>query len=195
MATTPPTRIDAWELMTAHVQQDSLRKHMLCVEAALRAYAKKFGEDVELWGMTGLLHDCDYEEYPDLREHTQISAGWFREHGYDERLIYAILAHNDINALPREDRLSKTLVACDEITGLITAAVLVRPDKNIANLETTSIRKKMKDKAFARAIKREDITNGAQELGVDLDEHITFVILSMREIAEELALDGRLASA
>jgi putative nucleotidyltransferase with HDIG domain len=185
-----PTRADAWQLMTAHVQQDSLRKHMLSVEAAMRAYARKFGEDEELWGMTGLLHDCDYEEYPDLHAHTQIAAGWLREQGYDERLIHAILAHNDINDLPREDALAQALVACDEITGLITAAALVRPDKSIMGLEPSSIRKKMKDKAFARAIKREDITNGAAALGVDLDEHIAFVIAAMRAIAPDLGLVG-----
>ena len=186
----PPTRDDAWRLMTAHVQQDSLRKHMLSVEAAMRAYAHKFGEDAEQWGIAGLLHDCDYEEYPDLHEHTQISAGWLRDAGYDETVIHAILAHNDINELPREDMISKALVACDEITGLITAAALVRPDKSIMGLEAASIRKKMKDKAFARAIKREDITNGAAALGVELDDHISFVIDAMRAIAPELGLVG-----
>jgi L-Ala-D/L-Glu epimerase len=183
-----PTRADAWALMTAHVQQDSLRKHMLSVEAAMRAYAHKFGEDEDLWGIAGLLHDSDYEEYPDLSEHTQVSAGWLRDAGYDPRVIHAILAHNDINEIPRDDLISKALVACDEITGLITAAALVRPDKSIMGLETASVKKKMKDKTFARAIKREDITNGAAALGVDLDEHIAFVIDAMRGIAPELGL-------
>ncbi len=185
-----PTRADAWQLMTAHVQQDSLRKHMLSVEAAMRAYARKFGADEEQWGITGLLHDCDYEEHPDLHDHTQVSAGWLREAGYDDAIIHAILAHNDINELPREDPLSQALVACDEITGLIAAAALVRHDKSIMGLEASSIRKKMKDKAFARAIKREDIINGAAALGVDLDEHIAFVIDAMRAIAPELGLVG-----
>jgi putative nucleotidyltransferase with HDIG domain len=190
-----PTREDAWALMTAHVQQESLRRHMLAVEAAMRAYARKFGEDEEQWGITGLLHDSDYEEHPDLREHTQVSAGWLREGGYDDAIIHAILAHNDINELPRDDRLSRALVACDEITGLISAAALMRPDKSINGLEAPSIRKKMKDKSFARAIKREDIINGAEALGVDLDEHITFVIQAMRAIAPQLGLAGTEANA
>ena len=183
-----PTRADAWALMTAHVQQDSLRKHMLSVEAAMRAYARKFGEDEELWGITGLLHDSDYEEHPDLREHTQVAAQWLRDSGYDARIIHAILAHNDINEIPRDDLLAKGLVACDEITGLITAASLVRPDKSIMGLEVSSIRKKMKDKTFARAINRDDIINGAAALGVELDDHIAFVIEAMRGIAAELGL-------
>ncbi len=190
MTTAPhaPTRVDAWALVTAHVQQDSLRKHMLSVEAAMRAYARKFGEDEELWGITGLLHDSDYEEYPDLHEHTQVATGWLRDAGYDPRIIHAILAHNDINAVPRDDLLSKALAACDEITGLITAAALVRPDKSIMGLEASSVKKKMKDKTFARAIKREDITEGAAALGVDLDDHIAFVIDAMRGIAPALGL-------
>lgn len=185
-----PTRNDAWLLMCEHVQQDSLRKHMLSVEAAMRAYASKLGEDEELWGMTGLLHDCDYEEYPDLHEHTQVASHWLLEREYDEQIIYAILAHNDVNILPREDNLSKALVACDEITGLITAASLVRPDKSILGLETPSIKKKMRDKAFARSINREDIVTGAAKFGVELDDHITFVIQAMRSIAPDLDLVG-----
>ncbi len=185
-----PTRADALALMQAHVQQDSLRKHMLSVEAAMRAYARKFDEDEEIFAITGLLHDCDYEEYPDLHEHTQIAAGWLRDGGYDPRIIQAILAHNDVNQLPREDRLARTLVACDEITGLVTAAALVRPDRSIMALETPSIRKKMRDKAFARSINRDDIINGASALGVELDDHITFVIEAMRGIADDLGLKG-----
>ena len=195
VSSTHPTRADAWELMTAHVQQDSLRKHMLSVEAAMRAYAHKFGEDEEVWGITGLLHDSDYEEYPDLHEHTQVAAGWLRDRSYDERIIAAILAHNDINAMPREDLLAKGLAACDEVTGLITAASLVRPDKSIMNLEASSVRKKMKDKAFARAIHREDIIDGATALGVDLNDHIAFVITAMQGIAPELGLAGTDVSA
>ncbi len=193
MTDSHPTRADALALMQAHVQQDSLRKHMLSVEAAMRAYARKFDEDEEIFAITGLLHDCDYEEYPDLHEHTQIAAGWLREGGYDPRIIQAILAHNDVNQLPREDRLAKTLVACDEITGLVTAAALVRPDRSIMALETPSIRKKMRDKAFARSINRDDIVNGASALGVELDDHITFVIDAMRGIADDLGLKGNWA--
>ncbi len=174
--------------MTEHVKQDSLRKHMLSVEAVMRAYAGKYSEDEELWGITGLLHDCDYEEFPDLKQHTQIAADWLRSGGYDDRIIQAILAHNDANNLPRITPLEKGLYACDEITGLVTAAALVRPDKSIMNLETASVRKKMKDKAFARGVNREDIVRGAAEFGVDVDEHIAFVIAAMQSIAPNLGL-------
>lgn len=176
-----PTRNDAYNLMTSHVKNENLQKHMLSVEAAMRFYARKYGEDEEIWAMTGLLHDCDYEEYPDLREHTQISAQWLRADGYDERIIYAILAHNDLNldTHPRSDLLSKALYACDEITGMITATALVRPNKSIIGLEVSSVRKKMKSKGFAAGVNRDDLVKGAQELGVDLDEHIAFVIEAM----------------
>src|SRR6201987_1314525 len=145
---TMPGREDAYRLMTEHVKNENLRKHMLSVEAAMRFYARKYGEDEELWAMTGLLHDCDYEENPDLPEHTHISAGWLREGGYDERIIYAILAHNDLNLAtnPRTDRLSHALYACDEVTGMVTATALVRPNKSIIGLEVSSVRKKMKTK-------------------------------------------------
>jgi len=182
-------------ILEAHVQQDSLRRHMQAVEAAMRAYARKYGEDEELWGMTGLLHDVDYEEYPDLNVHTHMAAQWLREGGYDESIIHAILAHNDVNNIPRDDLMSKALVACDEITGLIRATALMRPDKSIMNLEAPSVRKKMKDKSFAREIHRETIINGVAELGVDLDEHITFVIEAMRTIAPVLGLEGTGAAA
>jgi putative nucleotidyltransferase with HDIG domain len=187
-----PTRADAYELMTAHVKNENLRKHMYAVEAALRFYARKYGEDEELWGMTGLLHDADYEEYPDLREHTRVLAGWLREDGYDERIIYAILAHNDLNqeTHPRNNLLSKALYACDEITGMITATALVRPNKSVIGLEVSSVRKKMKTKGFAAGVNREDLVRGAAELGVDLDEHIAFVIEAMSSIAETLGLAG-----
>lgn len=187
-----PTRADAYELMTAHVKNENLRKHMYAVEAALRFYARKYGEDEELWGMTGLLHDADYEEYPDLREHTRVLAGWLREDGYDERIIYAILAHNDLNqeTHPRNNLLSKALYACDEITGMITATALVRPNKSVIGLEVSSVRKKMKTKGFAAGVNREDLVRGAAELGVDLDEHIAFVIEAMSSIADTLGLAG-----
>ena len=187
-----PTRDDAYQFMTTHVKNENLQKHMLAVEAAMRFYAPKFGEDVELWGMTGLLHDCDYEKFPDLREHTLVSAGWLREDGYDERIIYAILAHNDLNLAthPRTDLLSNGLYACDEVTGMVTATALVRPTKSILGLEVSSVRKKMKAKAFAAGVNREDLVKGAQELGVDLDEHIAFVIQAMSSIASELGLAG-----
>ena len=187
-----PTRNDAYQLMTEHVKNENLRKHMLSVEVAMRFYARKYGENEELWAITGLLHDCDYEEYPDLRQHTQIAAGWTREQGYDEQIIYAILAHNDVNEAthPRNNLLSHALYACDEITGMITATALVRPTKSIIGLEVSSVRKKMKSKGFAAGVNREDLVKGAAELGVDLNEHIAFVIEAMSSIAETLGLAG-----
>ena len=187
-----PTREDAYRLMTSHVQNENLQKHMLAVEVALRFYARKYGEDEELWAMTGLLHDCDYEEYPDLREHTHVSTQWLREGGYDEQIIYAILAHNDLNldTQPRNTLLARALYACDEITGMVTATSLVRPNKSIIGLEVSSVRKKMKAKGFAAGVNRNDLVNGAAELGVDLDEHIAFVIQAMSSIADTLGLAG-----
>jgi putative nucleotidyltransferase with HDIG domain len=187
-----PTRNDAYILMTTHVQNENLRKHMYAVEAAMRFYARKYGEDEELWAMTGLLHDADYEEYPDLREHTQVLAGWLREGGYDERITYAILAHNDLNVAthPRNNLLSHALFACDEVTGMVTATTLVRPTKSILGLEVASVRKKMKTKGFAAGVNREDLVNGAAELGIDLDEHIANVIEAMSSVADTLGLVG-----
>ncbi len=187
-----PTREDAYHLMTQHVKNENLQKHMLAVEVAMRFYARKFGENEELWAITGLLHDSDYEEYPDLRTHTQVTAQWLHDGGYDPRIIYAILAHNDVNAAthPRTDLLSKGLYACDEVTGMVTATALVRPNKNIYGLEVSSVRKKMKSKGFAAGVNREDLVKGAAELGVDLDEHIAFVIEAMTSIADTLGLAG-----
>lgn len=187
-----PAREDAYQLMIEHVKNERLQKHMLSVEVAMRFYARKYNEDEELWAMTGLLHDCDYEEYPDLSQHTLIAADWLRERGYDERIIYAILAHNDVNAAthPRNDLLSKALYACDEITGMITATALVRQNKALPGLEVSSVRKKMKSKGFAAGVNREDLVKGAAELGVDLNEHIAFVIEAMSSIAETLGLAG-----
>src|SRR5436305_2757126 len=184
------TRNDAYKLMTSHVKNENLQKHMLAVEAAMRFYARKYGEDEELWAMTGLLHDADYEEYPDLREHTYVLTEWLREGGYDERIIYTILAHNDLNVAtnPRNDRLSHALYACDEVTGMVTATALVRPNKCIIGLEVSSVRKKMKTRGFAAGVNRDDLVKGAEELGVDLDEHSTFVIQDMYRIAETLGL-------
>lgn len=185
-----PVREDAYQLMIDHVKNENLQKHMLAVEVTMRFYARKYGEDEELWAMAGLLHDCDYEEYPDLHEHTQVAAGWLRERGYDERIIYAILAHNHLNheTNPRQDLLSRALYACDEITGMVTATALVRPNKSILGLEVSSVRKKMKAKSFAAGVNREDLVQGAAELNVDLDEHIAFVIAAMSSIAETLGL-------
>jgi putative nucleotidyltransferase with HDIG domain len=187
-----PNHNDAYQLMTSHVKNENLQKHMLAVEVALRFYARKYSEDEELWAMTGLLHDCDYEEYPDLSEHTRVSARWLHEQGYDEQIIYAILAHNDLNFArhPRNTLLARALYACDEITGMVTATALVRPTKSIRGLEVSSVRKKMKTKGFAAGVNRDDLFKGAAELGVDLDEHITFVIQAMSSIADTLGLAG-----
>ena len=185
-----PGREDAYRLMTEHVKNENLRKHMLSVEAAMRFYARKYDEDEELWAMTGLLHDCDYEEYPDLHEHTQVLAGWLRDGDYDERIIYAILAHNDLNTgHPRNNLLSHALYACDEVTGMITATALVR-QKTLPGLPVASVRKKMKTKGFAAGVNRDDLVNGAEELGIDLDEHIANVIEAMSSIADQLGLAG-----
>jgi putative nucleotidyltransferase with HDIG domain len=187
-----PTRNDAYLLMTSHVKNENLQKHMLAVEAAMRFYARKYGEDEELWAMTGLLHDCDYEKFPDLREHTHVSTGWLREGGYDERIIYAILAHNDLNVAthPRNNALSHALYACDEITGMITTTALVRPNKSVTGLEVSSVRKKMKTKGFAAGVNRDDLFKGAAELDIELDEHIANVIQAMSSIADALGLAG-----
>jgi putative nucleotidyltransferase with HDIG domain len=187
-----PTRDDAYKLMTSHVKNESLQKHMLSVEVAMRFYARKYNEDEELWAITGLLHDSDYEEYPDLQEHTQVAARWLSDAGYDERIIYAILAHNDLNLAthPRTDLLSKGLYACDEITGMVTATSLVRPNKSILGLEVSSVRKKMKAKGFAAGVNREDLVKGAEILGIDLNDHIAYVIEAMTSIADTLGLAG-----
>ena len=185
-----PGREDAYRLMTEHVKNENLRKHMLAVEAAMRFYARKYGEDDELWAMTGLLHDADYEEYPDLHEHTLVLAGWLRDGGYDERIIYAILAHNELNTnQPRKSLMDHALYACDEITGMITATALVR-QKTLPGLPVASVRKKMKTKGFAAGVNRDDLVKGAAELNIDLDEHIANVIEAMSSIADQLGLTG-----
>ena len=190
------TREDAWALVTEYTESESLRRHMLAVEAVMRAYARNYGEDEEKWGLAGLLHDFDYEQHPnpeareDPNEHPLFGARILEEQGYPEDVIYAIKTHADYLNLPRLSRMDKTLFAVDELTGLVTAAALVRPDKSLANLEARSVRKKMKDKAFARGVNRDDVVNGAAEMGVDLDSHIEFVIEAMRQIAPELALAG-----
>lgn len=157
----------------------------------MKAYAVKFGEDVEKWSITGLLHDFDYEQYPTPAEHTIVGAKILQELGYPEDVIYAIRAHADYNHLPRETPLAKSLFACDELSGFVMAVAMVRPSKNVADVEVKSVRKKLKDKAFARGVHREDVYLGAEELGVDLDEHIAFVIQALTAAATELGLDGR----
>ncbi|HXY01122.1 MAG TPA: HDIG domain-containing protein [Candidatus Limnocylindrales bacterium] len=192
-----PSRDDAWKLLCEHTQSESLRKHMLAVEACVRAYARKFGADEELWGLAALLHDFDYERWPNNdhaadREHPTEGAKILRERGYSEELIRAILSHADYTGVGRQTPLEHTLFACDELAGFLTACSYVRPSKSILDLEASSVKKRMKDKAFARAVSREDIIKGAEELGIPLEEHITFCIGAMREQADALGLRGTL---
>ncbi len=190
------TRQEALELMMAWTASESLRKHMLAVEAAVTAYAHKFGADEELWAATALLHDFDYEKHPNIGDdgHPRVGVAHLRKLGYPEEVTEAILGHADFTGVPRRSLLAKVLYACDEITGLITAAVLVRPDRNIANQTVKSLKKKFKDKAFARGVHRDEVRRGAEELGVELWEHVAFVLSAMQARAELLELDGRLAS-
>jgi len=192
MTGTVPTREQAWALLTEYTKGDSLLKHALAVEAAVRGYARRFGEDEALWGVTALLHDFDYERYPDLADHPFRGSEILRERGYPEPIVRAILSHGDHTGVPRESRLEHTLFACDEMAGFVTAAALVRPSKSVLDLEAASVKKRMKDKAFARAVKREDLIRGAEEIGVPLEEHIAHVIASMREQADVLGLRGTL---
>ncbi len=185
--------------MESWTESDSLRKHMLAVEAAVAAYARAEGEDETLWAVAAILHDFDYERYPnpdrDASGHPWVGVRTLQELGYPEAVTDAILGHADYTGVPRTSRLAKTLFACDEITGLITAAVLVRPDRDIANQTVKSLKKKFKDKAFARGVNRDDVRQGAEELGVELWDHVAFVLLAMQERAGALGLDGRLAEA
>jgi putative nucleotidyltransferase with HDIG domain len=181
---------EALALLRAHNTNESLVRHGMAVAAAVAAYARKYGEDELTWRVAGLLHDVDYEEHPTIEEHGKVGADWLTDENYPENIVHAVIAHNDYHGVPRDDLLSRTVFACDELTGLITASVLVRPNKSIHGLEASSVRKKMKDKAFARGVNREDIVKGAEELGVDLNEHITFVIAAMDAAADELGLDG-----
>ena len=182
------TRDRAWSVLTEHTQSDSLRKHALAVEAAVRGYARKFGEDEELWGVVALLHDFDYEKYPDLKDHPFRGAEILRERGCPELIIRAILSHGEHTNTPRESKLEHTLFACDEMAGFVTAAALVRPSKSVRDLEPASVMKRMKDKAFARGVSRDDLRKGAEELGIPLEEHIANVIGFMRERADVLGL-------
>jgi len=190
-----PSRAETVALMHEYTASDSLRKHMLAVEGAMRAYADKFGEDQERWGITGLIHDFDYERFPNnahspSEEHPSEGVRVLRSRGYPEDILEAILGHAQYTNTPRVSKMAKTLFAVDELTGLITATALVRPTKSVHEVDARSVRKKMKDKAFARGVNRDDVINGAQELGVDLDEHISFVIAAMKERAEDLGLAG-----
>ena len=182
------TRDEALALLHEYTQSESLRKHASAVEAAMRAYARKRGEDEELWGLTGLLHDFDYERWPRPPEHTQKGAPILRERGISEDVIRAILSHAEWNEIPRESPMQKTLFAVDELAGFVTAVAYVRPSKKLADVDVAAVKKKMKDKAFARAVRREDIIEGAAALGVPVDEHIATVIAAMQGISETLGL-------
>jgi putative nucleotidyltransferase with HDIG domain len=186
------TRDAAWALLTEFTQNDNLLKHGLAVEAAVRGYARKSGEDEELWGATALIHDFDYERYPDLADHPFRGAEVLRERGWPEVVVRAVLSHADHTATARESRLEHVLFACDEMAGFVTAAALVRPSKSLLDLEAKSVVKRMKEKAFARAVSRDDLRKGAEEIGLPLDEHAANVITFMREKADELGLRGNL---
>jgi putative nucleotidyltransferase with HDIG domain len=181
------TRERAWETLTEHTKSEALRRHALAVEAAVGAYAAKFGEDEEFWRATALLHDFDYEIHPTLDQHPQDGAPILREAGYPDELIEAVLSHAEHLSLPRDTHLKKTLFACDELSGFVHACGLVRPD-GIETLEPKSVKKKLKQPSFASGVNRDDVYKGAEELGVELDDHIRFVIEAMRPIAPELGL-------
>lgn len=185
-----PTRQDAWELLNRYTKSESLLRHALAVEAAMRAYAGKFGEDEEKWGIVGLLHDFDYEQNPDPKDHPRVGAEILRTHQFPEDVIYAIQSHADYMNLPRRSPMDRALYAVDELCGFITAVTLVRPGKKIADLPVKSVKKKLKDKAFARTVSREDIQRGVEELEVQLDEHILLIRDAMAGIAPALGLAG-----
>ena len=182
-----PTREEAWSLLCEWTESDSLRKHARAVEYAMRTYARKYGEDEDKWGIVGMLHDFDYERYPDQR-HPQLGSEVLRESGYPEEVIRAILSHADYTGVKRGSLMEHALFATDELCGFLTACALVRPDKSFDTLEVSSVKKRIKDKAFARAVNRNDLWGGAEELGLSFDDHCAFVIAALREIQEELGL-------
>ena len=185
-------REESWELLCEWTESDSLRKHMLAVEAAMRAYARRFGEDEEKWGVTGLLHDMDYEKHPTPDEHPMVGVRELERRGYPEDVLHAIKGHADYLDVPRDTQMSKTLYAVDELSGFIVACALMRPE-GLENMKAKSVRKKMKQKSFAAAVNRDDIVRGAEELGVDLNEHIEFVASALRERSDELGFAPRSA--
>ena len=191
-------RTAAWGLLTEFTHSESLRKHALAVEACMRAYARKFSSgDVaqeELWGVVGLIHDFDYEKWPSLEDHPYQGNEILKERGWPEEIRRAIMSHAEYTGVTRDSMMEKTLFACDELAGFITAVALVKPSKSLSEVEAKSVRKKMKDKAFARSVNRDDIVNGAAGLGVDLEEHIAVCIAAMKGIAKELGLDGSAAA-
>jgi predicted hydrolase (HD superfamily) len=192
-----PSRAEAWDLLCEWTQSDSLRKHGLAVEASMRAYARRFGDDEELWGMTGLIHDLDFERYPDMNEsvngHPRASLRLFRELDYPPELIQAVAGHAPYLGIPRTTKMDSALYAVDELTGLVMAVGYVRPSKDIRDVEVKSVKRKWKDRAFAAGVNRADIEAGAAELGLDLWDHVGVVLGALQSIAPELGLDGRLA--
>lgn len=187
-----PTREAAWALLTEFTSNDQLLKHALAVDAAVRGYARLFGQDEALWGVAALIHDFDYDRYPDLQDHPFRGAEVLRERGWPEAIVRAVLSHADHTGVPRESRLEHTLFACDEMAGFVTAAALIRPSKSVLDLEAKSVIKRMKEKAFARAVSRDDLRRGAEEIGLPLDAHVTNVITFMRAEADALGLRGAL---
>jgi len=188
-----PSREEAWKLLCEYTQNENLRKHALAVEACVRAYARKQGADEGLWGQAALLHDFDYERWPNAehhadKEHPAEGTRILRERGYPEEMIHAILAHADYTGVKRESALDRTLFACDELAGFLTACALVKPSKKIAEVEAASVKKKLKDKAFARGVNRDDVRVGAEELGIPLEEHIASCVEAMRGVADQLGL-------
>jgi putative nucleotidyltransferase with HDIG domain len=188
------SRDDAWALLTEWTTGESLRKHALAVEAAVRGYARSFGEDENDWGVVALLHDFDYERYPTAEDHPFRGCEELRRRGYPEWVTRAILSHADYSGVPRHSRLEHTLFACDEMAGFVTAAALVRPSKSVLDLEASSVIRRMKDKAFARAVSRDDLRRGADEMGLPLDAHVTNVITFLRERADLLGLSPSTAA-
>jgi putative nucleotidyltransferase with HDIG domain len=186
-------RAAAWCLLTEFTQSESLLKHALAVEACMRAYARKLSGDEDLWGVVGLLHDFDYDRYPRIEDHPYKGNEILKERGYSDEIRRAIMSHAEYSGVSRDSAMEKALFACDELAGFIMACALVKPGKSLAEVEAPSVKKKMKDKAFARSVNRDDIVNGAADLGVDLEQHIAFCIEAMKGIAGELGLDGRAA--
>ncbi|HXY07035.1 MAG TPA: HDIG domain-containing protein [Terriglobales bacterium] len=185
----------AWCLLKEFTQSESLRRHALAVEACMRAYARKFGDNQEVWGVVALLHDFDYEKYPSLEDHPYKGNEILEARGWPAEIRRAILSHAEYTGVTRDTPMEKTLFACDELAGFITAVTLVKPGKSLAEVDAKSVRKKMKDKAFARSVSRVDMVNGAADLGVDLEAHIAFCIEAMKGIADRLGLDGSAARA
>jgi predicted hydrolase (HD superfamily) len=195
----PITREAAWELLTEFTQSESLRKHALAVEACMRACSSKFGdgspEDENLWGIVGLIHDFDYDRWPSLEDHPYKGNAILKERRWPEVIARAVMSHAEYSGVTRDTPMEKALFACDELAGFITAVALIKPGKSLAEVDAKSVRKRMKDKAFARKVNRDDIIQGAAALGVDLDEHIAFCIEALKPIADKLGLDGSAAKA